>query len=263
MKTTTLLTALTATAALAAGSAHATLINLSDLIQTPTANATQQNDVATPNGGVINDNVNGTLAYYVTTYTFGTNSQAHIKTFWELSAGQDRVGVQVQDTGFVDFTGTGDPGRTNFDIDPLGGGLQAGEMAGQTVTLLVRQYWHSTNDGLRATLGTSDDILFNVWVNPTGSATETSVSPGDTNMLADGDLQTLWNASDFFFLTQDISNQGTPGDAGANSITNTKVFTGTDATFANALAAATIPEPSSLALLGLGGLLVASRRRRG
>lgn len=255
----TLFTGLSLMAALGVGTAQAAVIPVADLTQTPTTNATQQNDVATPNGGVINDNVDGTLAYYVTTFVFGSESQAHLETFFEFSAGQDRTGIRVQDTGRVDFTNQGDPGDTTFDI---GGGGGVGFMAGQTVTLLVRTYWHSTNDGLRATLGTSDDILFNAWVNPTGSATETAVTPGDANMLNDGDLHTLWNANDFFFLTQEILNQGTPGTGGDNSIINTTVLTGSDATFANALALATIPEPASLALVGFGGLLIASRRRR-
>lgn len=243
--------------AMVAASAQAAVIGVTDLTQTPTADATKQNDVATPNGGVINDNVDGTLAYYVTTFVFGAESQAHMETFWELFGGQDRVGVRVQDTGRVDFTNQSDTGDTTFDI---GGGGGAGFMAGESVTLLIRSYWHSTNDGLRGTLGTSDDVLFNVWVNPTGSATETAVSPGDTNMLNDGDLHTLWNASDFFFLTQEILNQGTPGTGGDNSITNTAVLTGADATFENALLAAGVPEPASVALLCLGGLMVMRRR---
>jgi hypothetical protein len=70
-----------------------------------------------------------------------------------------------------------------------------------------------------------------------------------------------WNSSQFFLLRQRIDNNFTPGTAGNTSILNTKVLTGSDATFANALALATIPEPSAALLGGLGALLLLRRRR--
>jgi len=70
-----------------------------------------------------------------------------------------------------------------------------------------------------------------------------------------------WNSSGFETFRQRIANNSTPDTAGDSSILNTTIFTGTDATFANALAAATIPEPST-ALLGGLGLLALLRRRR-
>ena len=216
-------------------------IYISDLTQTPTTTAGPvSTNIQTLNGGaVVNPQSNGppaSLSYFVTTFTFGSESQAHIEAFFEATGGQDRMGVRVHDTGLVEVMNSSDPGRTTFSI---GGGGGAGFMAGESVTLIVRSYWNSTNDGLRSTLGTSDDMLVNVWVNPTGSATETAVAPGDTNMLNDGDLHSLWNSVNYGFLALEIENQGTPGTGGQNSITNTKLLTGSDATFANALALAT------------------------
>ena len=54
-------------------------------------------------------------------------------------------------------------------------------------------------------------------------------------MLADGDLHSLWNAFDYFYLTQEIQNQGTVGGSGNNTITDTPVLTGAEATFPRAL----------------------------
>lgn len=255
------ITFLAAATAIAATTAHAATISVPDLTQTPTADATQTTDIAALNGGVVvnpqtTDPVS--LSYYVTTFSFGTGSTAHLQTFFEFSGGQDRLGVEVQDSGLVQIAKSGDPGRTNTTIS---GGGAAGFMAGQAVTLLVRSYWDSTNDGLRATLGTGDDMLMNIWVNPTSSSTETAVTPGDANMLNDGDLHTLWNSDRYTFLRQQIFNNGTAGGAGDNSIINTTVFTGSDATFANALAAATIPEPSTAFLGALGALALLRRRR--
>lgn len=257
--------------AIAATSAYAAVINVTDFTQAPPANPTDGRfDVATPNGSVVNPNTNGSLVYYVTTFTFGSESQAHISTFWELSAFQDRTGITVEDTGLVSFNNDGDPGRTTFDINPAGNGptLSVGEMAGQTVTMIFRSYFNTGNDALRATNTTGDDMLMNIWVNPTGSSTENTPAGGfgsngvaTANMLSDGDMQTLWNTSSYTYLSQRIQNQSTPGTGGQNSITNTRVFTGADATFANALAFATIPEPSTALLGGLGMLALLRRRR--
>lgn len=235
--------------------AQATVINLIDLTQTPTANALN-NELAL--GETVSPNTAGSLSYLVTTFTFGADSQAHIRSWFDFTGGQNRLGVEIQDTGLVQTINQGDPGDTTFTV---AGGGATGFMAGQSVTLIVRSYFHSTNDGMRVTGGTSDDMLMNVWVNPTGSATETAVSPGDANMLNDGDLHTLWNSHSYGFLTQEIQNQGTPGTGGQNFITSTRIFTGADATFANALAFATIPEPSALLLGTIGSMLLLRRRR--
>jgi len=213
-------------------------INIIDHSLTPDGSgivSDQQTDIKTPNGGVaVLPNTNGLdPVYAVTTFTFGTGSLAHIDSFFEFTGGQDRLGVRVEDTGLVTFLNQGDPGDTSFTI---AGGGAAGFMAGQSVTLLIKQHYDTSNDSLRATQGTGDDNLMNIWVNPTGASVEGSG-------LSAGDMHTLWNSYGYGFYTQRIRNENTPGTAGQSSITDTVILTGTDATFANALALATGSTP--------------------
>jgi hypothetical protein len=170
-----------------------------------------------------------------------------MRTIFNATGGQNRLGIEVQDNGLVQFVSTGDPGRTNVNL--------AQDMAGQTITLLVKQHYNTTNDSLRATNGTSDDTLMTAWINP-------DINDVEGSGLIAGDMHTLWNSRQYRFFTQTIQNQGTPGTAGSSQIFSTVILTGTDATFANALDIAIVPEPSTTALLGLGGLALILRRRR-
>jgi len=173
-----------------------------------------------------------------------------------------RVGIEVQDTGLVQTISTGDgilqavspttPKRTTVNL--------AQDMAGQTITLLAKLQYDATLSAtydarttLNGALSTSDDTLMNVWINPDGTDVEGSG-------LTAGDMYALWNSAGFNWFRQTIQNQSTPGTAGTSSIIDTTVLTGSDATFANALALA-VPEPST-ALLGGLGLLAFMRRRR-
>jgi|GEM_PF-514499 len=201
-------------------------IDISDISLTPdSTNATQvlQTDISIPNGGNVLPNVNGTVVYAVTTYTFGAGSESHFISRFNAINGATRLGIEVQDTGLIQFASTNDPGRTNVNL--------AQDMAGTTVTLLIKQHYDTSNDSLRATLGTSDDTLMTVWVNPDNSDVEGSG-------LTAGDMHTLWNSATYKFFTQTIENQSTPGTAGNSFITNTVILTGADATFANANALA-------------------------
>ena len=148
-----------------------------------------------------------------------------------------RLGVEIQDTGLVQFLGTGDTTRTNFNFNQ--------DMAGQTVTLIAKLSFDLNNNVTAGKADTGSDTIMNVWINPTSSDVE-----GLPNSLAAGDMSTIWASTGFSWFRQTIQNQLTLGTAGTSSITNTKVLTGANATFSNALLAAGITPPSTVVNAG-------------
>jgi hypothetical protein len=237
----------------AATSAQAAVIGLSDYSLAPDGqNLTttfQNTNVNTLNGGTVLPASGTPVVYFVTTFTFGEASDAHLQAqFYVNETSAPRLGVEVQDTGLVQFIATNDTTRTSFNF--------AQDMAGQTVTLLAKLSYDANNNVTYGKTNTADDTIMNVWVNPTISAVEGSG-------LAAGDMSTIWNSAGFNWFRQTIQNQSTPSTAGASSIINTTILTGSDATFANALAIATIPEPAAALLGGIGLLALLRRRRNG
>jgi hypothetical protein len=231
--------------------AQSAIIGISDYSLTPdgsTTTGTQDTDIETPNGGsrVLDTGVTKTV-YLVTIFNFGASSDAHItgQFYANVPPSAGRLGIEVQDSGLVRIIGTSP--LPSFDL--------ATDLAGQTVTLLAKLNYDPTNDVTYSQSNTSNDTIMNVWVNPTTSSLEGSG-------LAAGDLSTVWNSAAFRHFRQAIANQSTPGTSGDSSITDTVILTGADATWANALSAATVPEPSTTALLGLGGLALILRRRK-
>lgn len=264
----TYLTVLVALMLLTVGSAHAAVLSVPDYTLVPDgteygssshylSTEDQRYDVNANNGGTI-VNAGSPVAYYVTTFEFGAGTSADIYLNFTASVGQDRLGLLVRSNGT--FVSWGD-GTNGTDLD-LGSSL-----AGETITIIGKFEYDANNSDTYGQSNASNDSFATFWINPTPSSTEGSGLPdgyeGVANANFAGDFASnVWNSSSFYLLKQRIDNNSTLAGNGSSSILNTTVLTGSDATFANALALATVPEPASLAtgLLGLTMLVV--RRRR-
>jgi hypothetical protein len=236
-----------------AGTVDGAVININDYSLVPNGlneTTTFQSTDLSPD--LLNPAVNNTVFYVVSTFTFGTASDAHLQwAFSTVNTSANRLGIEVQDTGLVQFLGTGDTTRTSFNF--------AQDMAGQTVVLLAKVSYNSNNNVTYGKANASDDTIMNVWINPNGADVE-----GGANDLSAGDISTIWNSTSFNWFRQTIQNQNTPGTSGTSTIGDTTILTGADATFANAMALVPVPEPGTWAILGAGaavaGLRLARRR---
>jgi len=220
----------------------------------------QRFDVNAANGGTI---VNGSfpVVFLVSTFSFGEDTGADVNLNFTASLGQSRLGIQVKVNGEVRSTGDGQDSLLDYDF--------GSSLAGQDVTIIGKFEFDANNNVAYGRSNNSEDSFATFWINPTTASEEGSgwkLLPGnpptDPNPNLKGDFTSnLWNSSSFHLLRQRIDNNGTPETAGTTSILDTTILTGDDATFENALLAAGIPEPASLALMGLGGLMMVKRRR--
>ncbi len=240
-------------AMLAVSSGHAAVFSVPDYSLSPdgtTASPFQSYNITANNGGSPILSTSGDVVYFITTFTWAANTNADLVVNFAASAGQDRLGVRINNTGALDTYGDGNtPISSNPDYN------FGAQMDGQTVILIAKLQYDLTNNVTYGSGNASDDTLMNVWVNPTISSVEGSGTSA-------GDQWTLWNSAGYHQFEQRIFNNSTPGTSGASFITNTTILSGADATFENALLyAGVVPEPSSLALLSLGGLMFLRRRR--
>lgn len=266
-----------ALSALVAVTSQAAIINIADYTLVPdgtnfgSSNAfgsteEQRTNIKDLNNNLATVNAGQPVAYFVTTFTFGTNTLATINLNFGAALGQERLGITITSTGFAAGSGDGDAYNAFFDYD------FGGSVAGQTITIMGKFQFDVNNSDIYGQTNAGNDTIATFWINPTGATLEGSgipdgyVRPDGFGTIANanytGDVSSRpWNSSGFETFRQRIANNSTPGTAGASSITNTTILTGSDATFANALALATIPEPSTALLGGLGMLALLRRRR--
>ena len=270
MKPTRISQKLAAVAVIANMSAHAAVISITDYSLAPNGLNEATTFQHTNLGSNIFSGVNGAVIYVVSTFTFGTASDAHLQWAFSNSATvANRMGIEVQDTGLVQTFNTNSGILQNISpTTPKRTTVNLGEMAGQTITLVAKFYYNtavSSDLGARTAAlpggseTTADDTIMNLWINPDNTDVE-----GDTSshaaMIGNGDMYAVWNSTSFSYFRQTIQNQLTPGTSGTSTIGDTTILTGANATFANAMTLA-IPEPRA-ALLGGLGLLALLRRRR-
>ena len=266
-----------AAAALAASSAQAAIINIADYTLTPdgtnygSSNHYLNTEEQRTNIKALNDNlatVNAAqpVAFFVTTFTFGADTLASINLNFGASLGQERLGISITSSGLAFGSGDGQNYNAFYDYD------FGSSMGGQAVTIIGKFQYDVNNSVIYGQTNTGNDTIATFWINPTTATLEGSGLPegytrpdgGGTiaNASYTGDVSSRpWNSASFETFRQRIANNSTPGTAGASSITNTTILTGTDATFASALALATVPEPSAALLSGLGFLALLRRRR--
>lgn len=272
------ITSLAAASAIATAAAQAATIGISDYTLVPdgtnygSTNANlpavqdaQITNIQTANGGQTIVNAAFPVVYVVTTFSYGTGTLADIRLNFSASLGQDRLGIRITDNGIANTVGDGSDNSSDLDFDGAAAN-PASTMAGQTVTILAKFEFNANYSTIYGRSNAGEDSFATFWINPTISDSEGSGRPNGADSVPNanftGDFASnLWNSSSFVLLEQRISNNSTPGTAGSSSILDTTVLIGTDATFANALALATIPEPSATLLGGLG-LLALLRRRR-
>lgn len=229
-------------------SANAAVISIADFSSTPDGSVTrfgQNFDVATPNGeNVLTNSPGQKFVYVVSTFTFAAGTSVDIGFGFDSTGGvadasPDRVGIEAAIAS--------NPDRIQFIGGPSANNSSLGALPGQTITLIMKLDY----DVNRSTTN-NDDNIASAWFNPTISSTE-----GSPTMVAAP--ANSYNFPEFILF---IDNNSTLAGVGASTITNTTVLTGADATFANALALATVPEPNTAMLIGLAGFNLLLRRRR-
>jgi hypothetical protein len=230
-------------------SANAAIISIADFTATPDGSTTifnQGHDVATPNGGnILTNSIAGQqFVYVLATLNFAAGTSVnmgfgfHSASTIAANAAPNRAGVSLSSAGVADITG-------GFASSP--GTVSLGSVVGQSVTVLLQLDYDKDRN-----TSNNDDNIASFWINPTNADTTSSFDM----------TSNPYNSYNFAGFAPYIRNNGTLGTIGESSITDIKILTGSDATFANALALATVPEPDAAMLIGLVGFSLILRRRR-
>lgn len=254
LQTTSLLTAATACAALAAGSANATVLFSDDFSSLSGGSgwAAASTWSVANNGGtraIVGDQM-------VLTKTDTSNSN----TFRDLDTAITVAGADFWFVANYTYTGTRAKADTFFGIQFMDGTTTDNFIGANTGAT----NWRFIQDG--TTVDTSPAVpvtsslaqvvmhftesKLDMWVDPTDTSSVGALGTAHATYDPAGSIAgvTEW---DRIRLLVGHGNSGT----GTSEITVDNMIAAT--TFGEA-----VPEPGSLALLGLGGLLVASRRRR-
>ena len=211
--------------------AGAAVINIPDFSFTPDGSTTVLTDTTALPTTLPSSSPE--IIYVVATFNWGAGSDAHLTWQFRTSGGAGRSVLRIEDNGAVNFF----PGSFNLSQD----------MAGTSLTVIC-QLDYDANYNFNGSGGR--DTRQSLWFSPTAGSMEGTPDATDT-----------WNNVGFASMNLIVDNQSTPGTAGDSGISDLVILTGADATFANALAFAGIPEPSVALLSGLGSLLLLRRRR--
>lgn len=249
MKTKTLLTALTATA-FTAGSASADIIALADISRPAGGNVDLTVDLV--------DTISNDTVYLVGTVTWLPDaSGGDVTVAWGIDRTTDtnrraRIGFGSTGAG-IDFKtannasdGDGAGPATAKPVISETVDTTPGTMTSYTFVMKTIQTQGSPGGdwwfGDTVTPGAQDGAGHFLWIDPTLTASEAS----QPTPLAGWRSGNNGYKSVFF---------DTNGNTGTINFTDFAIYTGGDTPFDQ------VPEPGSLALLGLGGLLIARRRR--
>lgn len=259
MKTKTLLTALTTTTLLAAGSANAAIYTYADFTRTAGGASTTVTADFQPDEGWTGSPVNSTGAadttpIYLTTTVSWAPTASNIGTFnirfnQNDDAGAARLGMGKTGgagTGFEFITAnaTGDPdGAGPATARPTIVGVDTSAVTSVTLVMKVDHSKAGTNPGgdwWFADAGLQDASVGYMYINPNlGASEESQFTPW-----------AMWRSGNAGYQGVSFISDTDAVDLVFSDIA---IYTEGDTPF--------VPEPSSLALLVIGGLAVARRRR--
>ncbi|MGB0767195.1 MAG: PEP-CTERM sorting domain-containing protein [Phycisphaeraceae bacterium] len=239
-RTKTLLTALTATAALSAGTSQAAIIAGDTIVIDFSKTTAETASTATSNW---NNLTRSTAGFGTDQFPAAGSEQTLITNLVRYSDGAN-TGVSVTRTG-----GSGTAGIGGATI-PTQGASASFSVSGVIPDAAQVDVFYADSTSEKLFINGLDDALtydieLMAYINQSRSALDITV--GGTTIEVDPDTTTRIYAYD------GISSSG-----GTIEIS----FEGTSLQHINALELTAVPEPGSLALLGLGGLCMHKRRRR-
>jgi len=168
---------LAAVSAVAASSAQAAIINIADYTLTPDGTnygssnhylntEEQRTNIKALNDNLATVNAGQPVAYFVTTFTFGTDTLATINLNFGAGLGQERLGISITAAGLAAGSGDGDGYNAFFDYD------FGSSIAGETVTIMGKFQFDANNSVTYGETNAGNDTIATFWINPTGATLE-------------------------------------------------------------------------------------------